>query len=54
MQATDQHREEPPPVYIRKSRPNPANIDVDITGTGKTGSIVGSFPEVRLVLGGGC
>ena len=52
-QATDQHREEPLPLYIRESRPNPANIDVDITGTGETGSLVGSFPGARLVLGEG-
>ena len=52
-QATDQHREEPPPLYIRESRPNPANVDVDRTGTGETGSLVGSFPEARRVLGEG-
>ena len=27
--------------------------DVDRTGTGETGSLVGSFPEARLVLGEG-
>ena len=53
MQATDQHREEPPPLYIRESCPNPANIDVDRTGTGEKGSLVGSFPKVRLGLGEG-
>ena len=33
---------------IREPRPNPASLDVDITGAGETGSVVGSFP--RLVL----
>ena len=36
--ATDQHREEPPPLYIRESRPNPAIVEVD--GTGVLGSDV--------------
>ena len=31
-QATDQHMEEPPPLYKRESRSNPANVDVDRTG----------------------
>ena len=35
-QATDQHREESPPLYIRDSRPNPATIDVNPTDTGET------------------
>ena len=50
-QATDQHRDEPPPLYIRESRPNPAIVDVVRTGTVETGSLVGSFPKARLVLG---
>ena len=44
-QATDQHREEPPTLYIRDSRPNPATVDVNQTDTGETGSLVDSFPE---------
>ena len=52
-QATDQHREEAPPSCIRESRTNPATLDVDKTGAGETGSLVGSFPEARLVLGEG-
>ena len=51
-QATDQHREEPPPLYIRESRPNPA-IEVDRIGTGEIGRLVGSFPKARLTLGEG-
>ena len=44
-QATDQHREEPPPLYIRDSRPNPATVGVNQIDTGETGSLVDSFPE---------
>ena len=36
-----------------KSHPNPATLDVDITGAGETGSLLGTFPEARLVLGEG-
>ena len=43
--------EEPPPLYRRESRPNPAIVDVDRTDTGETGSHVGSFPKAMLVLG---
>ena len=53
MQATDQHRKEPPPLGIRESRPNPAIVEVDGTGTGETGSLVGDFPKARLALGEG-
>ena len=49
----NQHREEPCPLYIRESRPNPANVDVDRTGTGETGSLVVRFPKARLLLGEG-
>ena len=49
-QATDHHREEPPPLYIRESRPNPATVDVNQTDTGETGSL---SPRPRLVLGAG-
>ena len=45
--ATDQHREEPPPLYIRDSRPNPATVDVNQTDTGEKGSLVDSFPEAQ-------
>ena len=40
-QATDQHREEPPPLHIRESRPNPATVDVNQTDTGETGPRAG-------------
>ena len=46
-QAADQHREEPPPLYIRDSRPNLATVDVNQTDTGETGSLVDSFPEAQ-------
>ena len=49
----NQHREEPPALYIRESRPNPAIVDVGRTGTGETRSLVGSFPKARLALGEG-
>ena len=52
-QATDQHREEPPPLYIRDSRPNPATVDVDQTNTGETGNLVYSFPEAQAGPRGG-
>ena len=38
---------------MREYRPNPAILDEDITGAGETGSLVGSFPEARPVLGEG-
>ena len=44
-QATEQHREEPPPLYIGDSRPNPATVDVNQTDTGETGSLVDGFSE---------
>ena len=47
------YREEPPPLYIRETRPNPAIVEVDKTGTGETGSLVGGFPKARLALGEG-
>ena len=47
--ATDQHREEPPPLHIRDSRPNPATVDINQNDTGGTGSLV----EPRVVLGAG-
>ena len=46
-QATDQHREEPPPLYIRDSRPNQATVDVNQTDTGETGSLEDSIPEAQ-------
>ena len=52
-QATYQHREEPPPLYIRDSRPNPAIVDVNQTDTGETGSLVDSFPEAQAGPRGG-
>ena len=52
-QATNQHREEPPPLYIRESRPNPAIVEVDRTGKGETGSLVGGFLKARLAFGEG-
>ena len=52
-QATDQHREEPPPLYIWESRPNPAIVEGEGTGTGETGRLVGGFPKARLALGEG-
>ena len=51
--ATDQHREEPPPLYIRDFRPNPATVDVNQTDTGETGSLVDSFPEAQAGPRGG-
>ena len=44
-QAANQHREEPPPLYIRDSRPN--QVDVNQTDTGEKGSLVDSFPEAQ-------
>ena len=52
-QATDQHREETPPLYIRDSRPNPVTVDVNRTDTGETGSLVDSFPEAQAGPRGG-
>ena len=52
-QATDQHREEPPPLYIWDSRPNPATVDVNQTDTGETGSLVDSFAEAQAGPRGG-
>ena len=47
-QAADQHREEPPPLYIRESRPNPATVDVNQTDQTDTvsGLVYRSRPEV--------
>ena len=52
-QATNKYREEAPPQCIMEFCPNLASLDVDIAGAGETGSIVGSFPKARLVLGEG-
>ena len=49
-QATDQYKE----VLlssIRESRPNPASLDVILTGAGEDRKSSRHFPEVRLALG---
>ena len=36
--------------FKRESRPNPAIIEVEGTGTGETGRLLGGFPKARLAL----